>query len=102
MTYAVVDIGGSQVIVEPGKFYDLNYIPAQPGDIINLNRVLFLSKDNVYSLGKPCLDNVVVKATVLKHLGGNKITVFKMKSKKNSRVKKGYRQRLTRIFIDNI
>lgn len=102
MTYAVVDIGGSQVIVEPGKFYDLNYIPAQPGDIINLNRVLFLSKDNVYSLGKPCLDNVVVKATVLKHLGGNKITVFKMKSKKNSRVKKGYRQRLTRIFIDDI
>lgn len=102
MTYAVVDVGGCQVIVEPGKFYDLNYIPAEPGDIINLNRVLFLSKDNVYSIGKPCLDNVMVKATILRHFGGNKITVFKMKSKKNSRVKKGHRQRLTRIFIDYI
>lgn len=90
------------MIVEPGKFYDLNYIPAQPGDTINLNRVLFLSKDNIYSVGRPCIDNTIVKATVLRHFGGRKITVFKMKSKKNSRVKKGHRQRLTRIFIDDM
>ena len=28
MTYAVVDFGGNQMIIEPGKFYDINYISA--------------------------------------------------------------------------
>ena len=82
MTYAVVDVGGSQIIVEPGKFYDLNYIPADPGDTINLNRVLFLCNGSNYYVGKPCLNDTSIKATVLRHFSGNKIIVFKMKSKK--------------------
>lgn len=102
MTYAVIDLGGHQVIIEPGKFYDINYISAQPGDVINFNRVLFLNKDSNYCLGSPCLDNVYVKATVLKHLIDDKITVFKVKPKKNNRSKKGHRQKLTRVFIEDI
>nr|YP_009394470.1 ribosomal protein L21 [Vertebrata thuyoides]ARW63032.1 ribosomal protein L21 [Vertebrata thuyoides] len=102
MTYAVIDLGGNQIIIEPGKFYDINYVSAEPGDIIRFNRVLFLNKDSNYSLGSPCLDNVSVKATILRHLSDNKITVFKVKPKKNNRFKKGHRQKLTRVFIEDI
>nr|YP_009654297.1 ribosomal protein L21 [Pleurostichidium falkenbergii]QCH39584.1 ribosomal protein L21 [Pleurostichidium falkenbergii] len=102
MTYAVIDLGGNQVIIEPGKFYDINYIPANPGDIISFKRVLFLSQSNKYHIGTPCLNNVLVKATVLKHLQGKKIQIFKVKPKKNSRIKKGYRKKLTRILVEDI
>lgn len=102
MTYAIVEVGGGQLIVEPGRFYDLNYIHADPGDNINLNRVLFVSKDSKYYVGKPCLSQTYIKATVLRHFSGNKITVFKMKSKKNSRFRRGHRQKLTRVFIEEI
>nr|YP_009395305.1 ribosomal protein L21 [Polysiphonia infestans]ARW64285.1 ribosomal protein L21 [Polysiphonia infestans] len=102
MTYAIVDVGGNQIILEPGKFYDLNCITASPGDIVHFNRVLFLSQNNVYQIGKPCLDQISIKATILRHFNGEKITVFKMKSKKNNRLKKGHRQKLTRVFIEDI
>lgn len=102
MNYAVVDVGGNQVLIEPGKFYDINYIHADPGDTINLKRVLFISQSDSYKIGKPCLDNALVYATVLKHVQGKKIKVFKVKPKKNSRVMRGHRQQLTRIFINSI
>nr|YP_009396530.1 ribosomal protein L21 [Vertebrata australis]ARW65716.1 ribosomal protein L21 [Vertebrata australis] len=103
MTYAVIDLGGNQIIIEPGKFYDINYISAAPGDVIKFNRVLFLNKgNNDYDLGSPCLHNVSVKATILKHLTDDKIAVFKVKPKKNNRVRRGHRQKLTRVFIEDI
>nr|YP_010951453.1 50S ribosomal protein L21 [Laurencia catarinensis]WMP12392.1 50S ribosomal protein L21 [Laurencia catarinensis] len=102
MVYAVVELGGNQIIVEPGKFYDVNYVPADPGDIINLNRVLLFAQSENFHIGYPCLNNVIVKAKVLRHLKGKKLTVFKVKPKKNNRVKMGHRQKLTRILIEKI
>nr|AZL88048.1 ribosomal protein L21 [Harveyella mirabilis] len=102
MFYAIVDLCGHQMIIEPGKFYDINYINAYPGDIINLKRVLFVSNLNNYSVGIPCLNNVFIQAKILKHIRGKKITIFKIKQKKNYRLKKGHRQNLTRVFIENI
>lgn len=102
MVYAVVELGGNQLIIEPGKFYDVNYMDASPGDIINLNRVLLVAQSNNFSIGRPCLNNVIVKARVLRHLKGKKVTIFKVKPKKNSRVKIGHRQKLTRIFVEKI
>nr|ARW64897.1 ribosomal protein L21 [Polysiphonia sertularioides] len=102
MTYAVLDVSGTQIIVESGKFYDVNHLNANPGDIVHLNRVLFLKGDDNYLVGKPCINSVHVKAIILKHFNNNKVTVFKFKRKKNSRLKKGHRQKLTRIFIQDI
>nr|YP_010850355.1 ribosomal protein L21 [Lophurella caespitosa]WGH13238.1 ribosomal protein L21 [Lophurella caespitosa] len=102
MTYAVIDVGGNQIIIEPGKFYDINYVYANPGDTISFKRVLFFSKSNAYQIGTPCLEKIFVKATVLKHLRGKKIKVFKVKPKKNNRIIKGHRQKLTRIFVEDI
>jgi len=102
MIYAIVDIGGCQMWVEPGKFYDVNYISSNPGDIIYLNRVLFLSKSNTYQVGLPCLSDASIKVRVLRHLRGSKLTIFKVKPKKNMRKKQGHRQKLTRFFVEEI
>nr|YP_009745226.1 ribosomal protein L21 [Halymenia maculata]QIG87236.1 ribosomal protein L21 [Halymenia maculata] len=102
MIYAIIEASGKQVWVQPGKFYDLNYIDADPGDIIKFNHVLLVNEKGKILVGNPCLRSTYIKAKVLKHLRGSKVTVFKMKSKKNTRLKTGYRQKLTRLLIQEI
>nr|YP_009732218.1 50S ribosomal protein L21 [Gracilaria spinulosa]QHS70788.1 50S ribosomal protein L21 [Gracilaria spinulosa] len=102
MVYAIIEADGKQIWVEPGKYYDINYIPGEPGDYIQFNKVLILKQKNSIKIGKPCVQSVTIKAQILKHIKGKKITVFKTKSKKNSRKKQGHRQKLTRLLIDKI
>jgi large subunit ribosomal protein L21 len=102
MIYAVVELGGKQLWVESGKFYDVNKLQAYPGETLVLNKVLLLKKDNKVIVGSPCIKNCTIVAKVLKHFKSKKITVFKMKPKKNMRSKRGYRQDFTRLFIEKI
>nr|YP_009293712.1 ribosomal protein L21 [Rhodymenia pseudopalmata]AOM64394.1 ribosomal protein L21 [Rhodymenia pseudopalmata] len=102
MTYVIIEASGRQICMKPGQFYDVNYMNAEPGDIVKFNRILLLNCNGNIELGNPCLSPLKVKAKVLKHLKGKKITVFKMKAKKNTRVKKGHRQHLTRILVQEI
>nr|YP_010198522.1 ribosomal protein L21 [Gracilaria pacifica]UAD86938.1 ribosomal protein L21 [Gracilaria pacifica] len=100
MVYAIIEADGKQIWVEPGKYYDVNYIPGEPGDYIQFNKVLVLKKEHSIHLGRPCINSVVIKGKILKHIKGKKITIFKTKPKKNSRRKKGHRQKLTRLLIE--
>ncbi len=102
MIYAILEINGKQIWVTPGKFYDIDKISAQPGDYIKIENILFLKNEQEILIGKPCLNKVYAKGKVLKHLKGRKITVFKMKPKKNMYSKNGHRQELSRIFIESI
>ena len=102
MTYAIVQLGGKQFWVEPGKFYDVHKITASPGETILLNKILLLNKDGQVYIGRPCIADISIKAKVLKHFRGKKLTVFKMKSKKNMKSKSGYRQDFTRLLIQHI
>jgi len=88
MTYAIIEIGGK--------------LNAFPGETLSLNKVLLLNKDGKIILGHPCIDDFTVKAKVLRHFKGKKTIVFKMKRKKNMRSKRGCRQELTRLLIQEI
>lgn len=102
MVYAIIETSGKQFWVERGKFYDVDYIKGKPGDIVNLNRVLLMNKEDGIVIGFPCIESVHVKAQILKHVKDRKITVFKMRAKKNYRVKQGHRQKLTRLLIQEV
>jgi large subunit ribosomal protein L21 len=43
-----------------------------------------------------------VEGTVLRHLRGRKVLVYKMKPKKKTRKKRGHRQEITRLLINSI
>jgi large subunit ribosomal protein L21 len=43
-----------------------------------------------------------VEGTVLRHLRGRKIIVYKMRPKKKTRKKQGHRQEITRLMIESI
>nr|YP_009511574.1 ribosomal protein L21 [Melanthalia intermedia]AXI97451.1 ribosomal protein L21 [Melanthalia intermedia] len=102
MTYAVIEADGRQFVVEPGKYYDLNHISGEPGDVIQLNKVLAIRSQELISLGQPCIRSVAIRGKILKHIKGRKINIFKMKSKKKARKKQGHRQQLTRLLVEKI
>nr|YP_009294107.1 ribosomal protein L21 [Hildenbrandia rubra]AOM67349.1 ribosomal protein L21 [Hildenbrandia rubra] len=102
MTYAIVDISGHQLLIKPGCYYDLNKIPLDIGEMVLFNKILLLNHKGLVKIGNPCLNNVRIKATIVRHLRAKKITVFKMKSKKRVRCKYGHRQELTRLVVNSI
>lgn len=102
MVYAIIELGGKQLWVESGKFYDVKKLNISPGQTLFLNKVLFLKKGKDLVIGDPCIKHFTVTAKVLKHFKSKKTTVLKMKPKKNMRSKRGYRQDLTRLLIEKI
>ena len=102
MTYAIIEASGKQLWIEPGRFYDINYIAGEPGDTVIFNRVLLIKENDKIEIGQPCIESRKVKAKILKHIRGTKTIIFKMKQKKNKKTKQGHRQKLTRLLIQNI
>ena len=101
-SYAIIETSGTQIRVEPGRFYDVNRIAAEPDSTVTLDRVLFVQNDGTISVGQPLVDGATVEATVMQHLRGRKVIVYKMRPKKKTRKKQGHRQDLTRLMINSI
>jgi ribosomal protein L21 len=101
-TYAVIDIGGVQHIVEEGRWYTCNRLAAEPGSTIKLGRVLALKSDGKFSVGQPYLGGVTVEATILEELKGPKLIIYKHKPKKHYQRKTGHRQPLSKFLITKI
>ncbi len=102
MSYAIIETGGKQLRVEPGRFYDIDLLPAAEGDQISLENVLLVQHDGDVHIGQPLVEGALVEGTVMRHLRGKKIIVYKMRPKKKTRKKRGHRQELTRLMIDSI
>nr|YP_009313206.1 Ribosomal protein L21 [Dichotomaria marginata]SCW21460.1 Ribosomal protein L21 [Dichotomaria marginata] len=102
MSYAIIEISGKQIWIQPGRFYDINKIKASPGEHIKLEKILFIKNNDKLEVGQPCLNNAYIIGKVLKHLKSRKITIFKMKPKKNMRSKNGHRQSMSRILIESM
>lgn len=101
-TYAIIEIGGTQMRVETGRFYDVNRLAAEPDETVTLDQVLFLQVDGQSTVGQPFVEGAKVEAKVLKQMRGRKVIVYKMQPKKKTRKKQGHRQELTRILVESI
>ena len=100
--YAVIKSGGKQHKVSEGEEILLEKISLDEGEVIEFSEVLAINKDGNLNVGKPLLEGAVVKGTVLNHLKTKKITVIKMKRRKDYRKKQGHRQNLTKVKIESI
>lgn len=102
MKYAVVKIGGTQLRVSEGDKVETSKLSYKEGEEIELKETLLLVEDDKVKIGRPFLENVVVKAKILKHFLGEKLFVFKFKAKTGYRRKKGWRSKLTLLEIGKI
>jgi len=99
--YAVIETGGKQYRVTEGTMLDVERLPAEVGESVELDRVLLLRDENV-QVGTPFVSGAKVRATVLAHDKKPKIIVFKYKPKERYRKKQGHRQLFTRLRVDEI
>lgn len=102
MTYAIIETGGKQLRVEPGRFYDIELLAAEPDATVTIEKVLLVQHDGNVTVGQPLINGATVEGTVVRHLRGRKVLVYKMKPKKKTRKKRGHRQEITRLMIDSI
>lgn len=102
MTYAIIETGGKQMRVEPGRFYDIELLPNEVGSTVTIDRVFLLENDGDLQIGQPLVTGVTVTGTILRHYRARKIIVYKMQPKKKTRKKRGHRQEVTRLLIDSI
>ena len=100
--YAIVEIAGQQFKVEKGRKLYVQRLQGDEGSSLSLDQVLLTDNDGQVKVGTPVVEGASVKATILKHLRGDKVIVFKKKRRKGYQVQNGHRQNLTQIQIDEI
>ncbi len=102
MTYAIIETGGKQLRVEPGRFYDIELLHLEPEETLTLETVLLVNNNDEITIGQPFVAGATVEGTVMRHFRGRKVLVYKMKPKKKTRKKRGHRQEITRLMINSI
>ncbi|MGH2460169.1 MAG: 50S ribosomal protein L21 [Chloroflexota bacterium] len=101
--YAIVETGGRQYKVAPGEVIEVNRLPGEVGQTIDLDKVLMLGGDEgAFVVGQPTVSGAVVRARVADHFRGRKVIVFKYKPKVRYRRMNTHRQDLTRLVIKEI
>jgi large subunit ribosomal protein L21 len=102
MPFAVIQTGGKQHRVEPGQTLEVEKLPVEEGETIELTNVLLVADESGIRQGRPLVEGAKVVARVVKQMRGPKIIVFKYKPKVRYRKKTGHRQWLTRIRVEDI
>lgn len=100
--YAIVDIAGQQFKVEKDKKIYVNRLSGDEGSKVEFNNVLLIENEGNVLVGTPAVDGGKVTATIVSHLKGDKITVFKKKRRKGYQKSNGHRQYLSQIQIEGI
>jgi large subunit ribosomal protein L21 len=100
--FAVIKNGGRQYKVAVGQTLEVNRLSVEDGKQISIPEVLLISDADHSFIGAPFVENAEVLATVNGQKRGKKVIVFKYKSKKRYRHRRGHRQELTVLTIDDI
>jgi large subunit ribosomal protein L21 len=100
--YAIVEIAGQQFKVETGKKIFVHRLEAEEGKNLEFDQVLLIEEDGNITIGEPTIAGAKVEGTVLDHMRGDKVIVFKKKRKKGYRIKNGHRQNFTQVEIVSI
>lgn len=100
--YAILETGGKQYKVRPGDTIQVEKLAGEPGETLELGRVLMVADDDNVAVGSPVVDGASVLAEVVGQGRGKKIIIFKYKAKVRYRRKTGHRQSLTTLRITEI
>ena len=102
--YAIVEINGQQFkATEGAKLFVHHMKDAQQGQSVEFEKVLLVENDGAVKVGAPTVDGAKVVCEVVNPLvKGDKVIVFKMKSRKDYRKKNGHRAQFTQIEVKQV
>ena len=99
--YAIIATGGKQYRVSEGDVIYIEKIDAQVDSTVSFD-VLLMGNDGDVKIGTPVVEGVKVEGKVVGQIRGEKIVVYKYKSKKNYHRRAGHRQPYTKVEITAI
>ena len=104
--YAVIETGGKQVRVQAGDIIQVEKLTGDVGSKVTFDKVLFVSTPSESSsevtLGQPYISNAKVEAEIVAQGRGEKITIIKMKRRKQYRRTQGHRQEQTQLLVTGL
>ncbi len=100
--YAIVEIAGQQFKVKKDQYIYVHRLDAKEGAKVDFENVLLTDDDGKVSVGAPAVKGAKVSASIVRHLKGDKVIVFKKKRRKGYQKSNGHRQSFTQIKIDTI
>jgi large subunit ribosomal protein L21 len=102
MKYAIVEDGGKQYRAVIGESIEVDRYPLEVGEEIDMDRVLLIADGENVKVGTPFIEGAKIQATVVAHVKGPKVVVFRYKAKERIRSKTGHRQQYTKVRVDAI
>jgi large subunit ribosomal protein L21 len=100
--FAVIKAGGKQYSVAAEDIITVTTLPGAPGDAVTFDSVLMLVDGEAAQFGAPFLEGAKVKGTIVDHKRGPKVYAFKKRRRQNSKRKRGHRQDLTIVKINEV
>jgi large subunit ribosomal protein L21 len=100
--YAIVNIAGQQFKVVKDQQIIVNRLEGEEGNKVDFKDVLLVDNGGKINIGGPLIKGATVSATIVNHLRGDKVIIFKKKRRKGYEKKTGHRQDLTKIQIAGI
>lgn len=100
--YAIIRTGGKQFKISPGDTIQIEKIPGQKGDPVEMKDILFYAEGDNVLTGQPILSNVRVVGEILGQHRAKKVIIFKKKRRKGYSKKAGHRQSFTSLKIKEI
>ena len=100
--YAIIQSGGKQFRVEKGTKLHVELLEKEIGSEFEIPEILLVSGENGPKIGQPFVKDSKVLASVVRHMKGPKVIIFKKRSKKGYKKKTGHRQNFTEIEIKEV
>lgn len=100
--YAIIQTGGKQYKVSKGDIIKVEKLNSEVGGSVEFPEVLLCSVEGNVRVGQPLIKGASVEAKVIEQFKGEKQIIFKKRRRHNYRRKKGHRQLLTSLKIENI
>ncbi len=100
---AIVELGGKQYTVKVGEVIDVDNQGVEIAGTLEVPALLIASEDGKdVKVGTPTVEGSKVTFKVIDEFKGEKVRVFKMKSKKRYARTRGFRPQLTKLEVLSI
>ena len=99
--YAIITAGNKQYRVSQGDVIYIDKVNQENNSTISFD-VLLIGNDGDVKVGNPTIAGAKVEGKVVAQVKGEKIKIYKYKSKKNYHRRAGHRQPYTKVEITAI
>ena len=99
--YAVIVSGGKQYRVTKGDTIYVEKLDQEDYSTVSFD-VLMIGSDEGVKIGNPTVAGAMVEGKIIGQVKGEKISIYKYKSKKNYHRRAGHRQHYTKVEITTV